>query len=194
MKSSQLYPAVNLRFFSETYNFLCFLSFSNELIWFLKMSLCQGAFSAFFFSSLPIICFISFLSYVMAGEVLTASKVFTCVSLFSAVRVSMALYFPVAITMFFDSKVSLIRMEVTHCHWWKKDRRKKENKGNERNRKKKEMRGNGSEKDGWKAWIKNGKGKKRSICIMLLVNPFLVPSPTLGGFHNEMRGTGELLW
>jgi len=81
-------------------------------MWFLKMSLCQGLFSAFFFSSLPLICFISFVSYVMAGEVLTASKVFTCVSMFNAVRISMGLFFPIAITLLNDSRVSLNRMEV----------------------------------------------------------------------------------
>jgi hypothetical protein len=86
--------------------------FRNELKWFLRMSLVQGGFSSFFFSSLALISFVTFLSYVMSGEILTASKVFMCVSMFSAVRVVMALYFPIAITMLNECKVSLIRMEV----------------------------------------------------------------------------------
>ncbi|XP_032238396.2 ATP-binding cassette sub-family C member 4 isoform X2 [Nematostella vectensis] len=83
----------------------------NELKWFLRMAYIQGAFASFFFSSAGLIYFTTFLVYVLTGEVLTAAKVFTCVSLFNSVRIVCALFFPFAITLFNESRVSLKRFE-----------------------------------------------------------------------------------
>lgn len=66
-----------------------------------------------FFSSAAVISFVTFMTYVLTGNVLTAQTVFTCISLFNMVRVVMALHFPVAISLMNECRVSLQRMEVS---------------------------------------------------------------------------------
>ena len=72
----------------------------------------MAAFMSFFFSASAIISFVTFMTYVLTGNVLVAQKVFTCVTLFSNIRMVMALKFPIAISMWNDCKVSFKRMEV----------------------------------------------------------------------------------
>ena len=72
----------------------------------------MGSFMAFFFSASAIISFVTFLTYVLTGNVLVAQKVFTCVALFANIKMVMALKFPLAISLLNDCKVSLKRMEV----------------------------------------------------------------------------------
>ncbi|XP_027046092.1 multidrug resistance-associated protein 4-like isoform X2 [Pocillopora damicornis] len=83
----------------------------SELKWFLKLSFIQGAFQSFFFSSSVVISFVTFMTYVLTGEVLKAQTVFTCISLFNIMRVVMALQFPIAITLLNECRVSIKRME-----------------------------------------------------------------------------------
>ena len=68
---------------------------------------------SFFFSSSVVISFVTFMTYVLTGEVLKAQTVFTCISLFNMIRVVMALHFPIAITLFNECRVSVKRMEVS---------------------------------------------------------------------------------
>lgn len=86
----------------------------SELKWFLKLSFIQGAFQSFFFSSSVVISFVTFMTYVLTGEVLKAQTVFTCISLFNIMRVVMALQFPIAITLLNECRVSVKRMEVSN--------------------------------------------------------------------------------
>ncbi|XP_022800440.1 multidrug resistance-associated protein 4-like isoform X3 [Stylophora pistillata] len=83
----------------------------SELKWFLKLSFIQGVFQSFFFSSSVVISFVTFMAYVLTGEVLKAQIVFTCISLFNIMRVVMALQFPIAITLLNECRVSVKRME-----------------------------------------------------------------------------------
>ena len=53
------------------------------------------------------------MTYVLTGETLTAQKVFTCLSLFNSVRIVMALFFPIAITLMNEGRVSIERIQVS---------------------------------------------------------------------------------
>lgn len=68
---------------------------------------------SFFFSSSVLVTFVTFMTYVLTGEILTAQKVFTCLSLFNSVRLVMALFFPVAITLMNEGRVSIERIQVS---------------------------------------------------------------------------------
>ena len=84
----------------------------NELSWLRKLAFVRGAFMSFFFSSSALISFVTFLTYVLLGNTLTAQKVFTCTALFSSIRVVMALMFPIAITLMNEGRVSIERIQV----------------------------------------------------------------------------------
>ena len=68
---------------------------------------------SFFFSSSVLVTFVTFMTYVLTGETLTAQKVFTCLSLFNSVRIVMALFFPIAITLMNEGRVSIERIQVS---------------------------------------------------------------------------------
>ena len=53
------------------------------------------------------------MSYVLTGHILTAQKVFTCLSLFNSVRIVMTLFFPIAITFMNEGRVSIERIQVS---------------------------------------------------------------------------------
>ena len=67
---------------------------------------------SFFFSATAVISFVTFMTYVLTGEVIKARTVFTCIALINMVRLVMALQFPIAIGLMNESKVSIKRMEV----------------------------------------------------------------------------------
>ena len=90
-----------------------FILFSSELSWFLKLAYVRGAFLSFFFSSSVLITFVTFMTYVLTGHILTAQKVFTCLSLFNSVRIVMTLFFPIAITFMNEVRVSVERIQVS---------------------------------------------------------------------------------
>ena len=71
---------------------------------------------SFFFSSSVVISFVTFMAYVMTGEILKAQTVFTCISLFNMIRIVMALQFPIALTLMNECRVSVKRMEVSMLH------------------------------------------------------------------------------
>lgn len=66
-----------------------------------------------FISASAVISFVTFMTYVLTGQILTAQKVFTCISLFNMIRVVMALQFPIALSLLNECKVSIQRMEVS---------------------------------------------------------------------------------
>ena len=77
-----------------------------------KLSFLRASFISFFLSSASLVSFITMMTYVLAGNRLTAQKVFTCVSLFNGSRLVMTLFFPMAVTLVNEARVSLERMEV----------------------------------------------------------------------------------
>lgn len=66
-----------------------------------------------FISASAVISFVTFMTYVLTGQIFTAQKVFTCISLFNMIRVVMALQFPIALSLLNECKVSIQRMEVS---------------------------------------------------------------------------------
>ncbi|PFX19388.1 Multidrug resistance-associated protein 4 [Stylophora pistillata] len=82
-----------------------------ELSWFRKLAFVRGSFLSFFFSSSVLVTFITFMTYVLTGHTLTAQKVFTCLSLFNSVRIVMTLFFPIAITLMNEGRVSIERIQ-----------------------------------------------------------------------------------
>ena len=66
-----------------------------------------------FFSASAVISFVTFMTYVLTGQILTAQKVFTCISLFNMIRVVMALHFPIALSLLNECRVSIQRIEVS---------------------------------------------------------------------------------
>ena len=93
--------------------FVCLFVFRSELSWFLKLAFVRGAFLSFFFSSTVLITFVTFLTYVLTDHILTAQKVFTCLSLFNSIRIVMTLFFPIAITFLNEGRVSIERIQVS---------------------------------------------------------------------------------
>lgn len=84
---------------------------NTELSWFRKLACVRGSFLSFFFSSSVLVTFVTFMTYVLTGHILTAQKVFTCLSLFNSVRIVMTLFFPIAITLMNEGRVSIERMQ-----------------------------------------------------------------------------------
>ena len=67
---------------------------------------------ASFFVASKIIVFVTFTTYVLLGNVITASQVFVVVTLFEALRFSSTLYFPMAIEKVSEAVVSIQRIKV----------------------------------------------------------------------------------
>eukprot|EP00794_Sanderia_malayensis_P020178 gene20178-22153_t len=76
-----------------------------------KMAFLRATFMSFFFSSGALIGFVTFMTYVLTGNTLTAQKVFTCVSLFNLSRLIMTLFFPIAVTVMNEARVSIERLQ-----------------------------------------------------------------------------------
>lgn len=66
---------------------------------------------ASFFCASKLILFITFTLYVLLGNTLSASRVFVTVSLYTAVQLTVTLFFPSAIEKLFESCVSVRRIE-----------------------------------------------------------------------------------
>jgi len=67
---------------------------------------------ASFFCASKIIVFITFTVYVLLGNTISASRVFVTVSLYTAVRLTVTLFFPSAVEKLFETRVSIKRIQV----------------------------------------------------------------------------------
>ncbi|XP_077957966.1 ATP-binding cassette sub-family C member 4-like isoform X1 [Gasterosteus aculeatus] len=83
----------------------------KEISMILKSSYLRGVNMVSFFCSSKIILFVTFTLYVLLGNTITASRVFATVSLYSAVRITVTLFFPSAIEKLFESRVSVRRIQ-----------------------------------------------------------------------------------
>ncbi|XP_075419651.1 ATP-binding cassette sub-family C member 4 [Tenrec ecaudatus] len=88
----------------------------------LRSSYLRGMNLASFFVASKIIVFVTFTTYVLLGNVITASRVFVAVTLYGAVRLTVTLFFPAAIEKVSEAIVSIRRIknfllldEVTQC-------------------------------------------------------------------------------
>ena len=67
---------------------------------------------SFFFTSGSLVCFLTFMTYVLTGNQLTSKKVFTSLGLFNIARRMFTLQFPLAVSFFFEAQVCLGRIQV----------------------------------------------------------------------------------
>lgn len=67
---------------------------------------------ASFFSASKVILFVTFTVHVLLGNIITASRVFKAVSLYTAVRLTVTLFFPAAIETLSEAMVSVKRIQV----------------------------------------------------------------------------------
>uniref|UniRef100_A0A0S7EZE5 MRP4 n=13 Tax=Poeciliopsis prolifica TaxID=188132 RepID=A0A0S7EZE5_9TELE len=83
----------------------------KEISKIMKSSYLRGLNMASFFCASKIIVFITFTIYVLLGNPISASRVFVTVSLYTAVRLTVTLFFPSAIEKLFESRVSIQRIQ-----------------------------------------------------------------------------------
>ncbi|KAI3366042.1 hypothetical protein L3Q82_009871, partial [Scortum barcoo] len=83
----------------------------KEISKIMKSSYLRGLNMASFFCASKIIVFITFTLYVLLGNTISASRVFVTVSLYSAVRLTVTLFFPSAIEKLFECRVSIRRIQ-----------------------------------------------------------------------------------
>lgn len=78
----------------------------------LLSSYLRGMNLASFFVASKIIVYVTFVTYALLGHVITASRVFVAVTLYSAVRLTVTLFFPSAIEKVSEALVSIRRIKV----------------------------------------------------------------------------------
>ncbi|KAF6715603.1 Multidrug resistance-associated protein 4 [Oryzias melastigma] len=83
----------------------------KEISKIMKSSYLRGLNMASFFCASKIILFVTFTLYVLLGNTISASRVFVTVSLYTAVRLTVTLFFPSAIEKLFESRVSIRRIQ-----------------------------------------------------------------------------------
>ncbi|XP_069495246.1 ATP-binding cassette sub-family C member 4 isoform X2 [Ambystoma mexicanum] len=83
----------------------------KEIAKVLRSSYLRGINLASFFVSSKIIVFVTFTTYVLLGNVITASRVFVAVSLYGAVRLTVTLFFPSAIEKVAEAIISIRRIQ-----------------------------------------------------------------------------------
>ncbi|XP_029302439.1 multidrug resistance-associated protein 4-like isoform X1 [Cottoperca gobio] len=83
----------------------------KEISKIMKSSYLRGLNMASFFCASKIILFITFTLYVLLGNTISASRVFVTVALYTAVRLTVTLFFPNAIEKLFETRVSIRRIQ-----------------------------------------------------------------------------------
>ncbi|XP_070711625.1 ATP-binding cassette sub-family C member 4-like [Pempheris klunzingeri] len=83
----------------------------KEISKIMNSSYLRGLNMASFFCASKIIVFLTFSIYVVLGNTISASRVFMTVSLYTAVRLTITLFFPNAIEKLFECRVSIRRIQ-----------------------------------------------------------------------------------
>lgn len=83
----------------------------KEISKIMSSSYLRGLNMASFFTANKIILFVTFTVYVLVGNTMSASRVFVAVSLYSAVRLTVTLFFPAAIEKVSESAISIRRIK-----------------------------------------------------------------------------------
>ncbi|XP_078513731.1 ATP-binding cassette sub-family C member 4 [Lissotriton helveticus] len=83
----------------------------NEIAKILRSSYLRAINVSFFFVSSKIIVFVTFTTYVLLGNTISASRVFVAVSLYGAVRLTVTLFFPSAIEKVAEAVISIRRIK-----------------------------------------------------------------------------------
>ncbi|XP_067842586.1 multidrug resistance-associated protein 4 isoform X2 [Heptranchias perlo] len=84
----------------------------KEIAKILKSSYLRALNMASFFIASKIILFVTFMMYVLLGNTISASRVFVTVSLYSAVRLTVTLFFPAAIQTVSEGLISIRRIKT----------------------------------------------------------------------------------
>ncbi|KAM4601994.1 ATP-binding cassette sub-family C member 4 [Polymixia lowei] len=84
----------------------------KEISKIMKSSYLRGLNMASFFSASKVIVFVTFTTYVLLGNTISASRVFVTVSLYTSVRLTVTLFFPAAIEKLFECRVSVRRIKA----------------------------------------------------------------------------------
>lgn len=79
----------------------------------MKSSYLRGLNMASFFASSKIIVFVTFTVYVLLGNPITASTVFVTVSLYGTIKLTVTLFFPLAVERLSETVVSIRRIKVS---------------------------------------------------------------------------------
>ncbi|NXT80894.1 MRP4 protein, partial [Zapornia atra] len=83
----------------------------KEIAMVMKSSYLRGLNLASFFVASKITVFMTFMAYVVLGNVISASRVFVAVSLYGAVRLTVTLFFPAAVERVSEAVVSIRRIK-----------------------------------------------------------------------------------
>ncbi|CAG7731096.1 unnamed protein product [Allacma fusca] len=83
----------------------------DEIKFIRKTSYLRALNMSLFFTSSKVIVFLTLLLYVLLGHHLTAELVFVTLALYNNVRLVMTLFFPLAVAMLAETKVSVTRLE-----------------------------------------------------------------------------------
>lgn len=76
-----------------------------------KTQLIKGLNFGFFFFASSLVAFLTLVPFALGGNTLSAHRVFTSIALFDTLRLTMALFFPLAIQYFSEMRVSCDRIE-----------------------------------------------------------------------------------
>lgn len=89
----------------------------KEIHQILKSSYLRGLNMASFFASSKITVFVTFTVYALLGNTITASSVFVTASLYGTIKLTVTLFFPLAIEKLSETVVSIRRIKVINfCH------------------------------------------------------------------------------
>ncbi|KAJ7421392.1 multidrug resistance-associated protein 4 [Willisornis vidua] len=83
----------------------------KEIAMVMKSSYLRGLNLASFFVASKITVFMTFMAYVLLGNVISASRVFVAVSLYGAVRLTVTLFFPAAVERVSETVISIRRIK-----------------------------------------------------------------------------------
>ncbi|KAJ7402776.1 hypothetical protein BTVI_83468 [Pitangus sulphuratus] len=83
----------------------------KEISMVMKSSYLRGLNLASFFVASKITVFMTFMAYVLLGNVISASRVFVAVSLYGAVRLTVTLFFPAAVERVSEAVISIRRIK-----------------------------------------------------------------------------------
>ena len=89
-----------------------FLIYRKEIKAVQYLAYARATIMSFFFSAGAFVSLITFMTYVLSGNKLTAQKVFTSVALFNIARSVFTVYLPIGITFMMELKVAIDRIQV----------------------------------------------------------------------------------
>ena len=91
---------------------VCFSLFSCEISKVRKASLVRALNMALEFPSQIILSFVTFTTFVLLGNSLTAAIIFSTIAFINVVQRSMAKYFPLGVQRLKETKISIKRIQV----------------------------------------------------------------------------------